>query len=357
MRERRSGYGVFVICLFFLVSVGATGCAPTKHFLGHLKFWGSKEPIREAEAQQEKGEEAVSPVLQPQTAKGNPDSHYRLGLHYQQRDRHGEAIEEFTKSIIIDPGYFKAYNAMGISYDNLREFDKAVECYRTAMKLAPNEAYIYNNLGYSLILKGDYGSAKEILEKGVALSPLNEQLHNNLALAYAGISQYELALRELNRTGNAAGALFSLGEILTEKGREEQASVFFKAALSLDPSLERKLSDKERSVTAMPESSKRVQTDKTGSVEKVVNRKRAAVPKCAGSNRAGEDRKLKENVDAKEMLPPDFLKNKTSRAADKGYGTELGKRPEGPIPTLVRGFFPGRNLKETNAFNLLEVRG
>jgi tetratricopeptide (TPR) repeat protein len=91
--------------------------------------------------------------------RGNPDSHYLLGTHYQERNRHGEAIGEFKKVVMIDPGYMKAYNRMGISYDLLGRYDQAIEAYRAALKIDPNLDYVYNNLGYSYLLKGEVDEA------------------------------------------------------------------------------------------------------------------------------------------------------------------------------------------------------
>ena len=143
------------------------GCTSTKNLVGYLKFWG---PKNETDQTAQTQEEVTAPPQIRAELKGNPDSHYLLGQYLQQRGEHREAIEEFTKTIKIDPMYAKAYNAMGISYDNLGEFDRATKCYEVALDLSPTGEH-YNNLGYNLVLKGEYDEAVEMLKTAVALDP------------------------------------------------------------------------------------------------------------------------------------------------------------------------------------------
>lgn len=198
-----------IICFVILAGM-TTGCSSTKGLLGFLKFWGPKD---ETATDEKAAAQASAFMLQVRPARGNPDSHYRLAVHYQLRGRHQEAIEEFTKTVMIDPGYVFAYNGMGVSYDNLKEFDRAAEAYRTAMRLAPGEHYAYNNLGYSLILKGDYEGAVKILQEGIALTENNEQMHNNLAIAYAALGEKDLAITELRLAHTTEGIPTALEQI------------------------------------------------------------------------------------------------------------------------------------------------
>src|SRR5512137_1000743 len=102
----RSGVSSLVCLLFAALLL--TGCSSTTIF-SYLKFPGTSNPppVREAEP----GEVAAF-VSQVRQVKGNPDSHYLLAVHYQQRGMHRKALEEFTKTVRIDPLYAKAYNGM-----------------------------------------------------------------------------------------------------------------------------------------------------------------------------------------------------------------------------------------------------
>lgn len=348
--------GLIVICT--IIFLAAPGCTSTRNLLAYLKFWAPRTPVQDAEVQKAEMEEKIASFSsQVKPLKGNPDSHYLLALHYQQRGRHREAIEEFTKSVMIDPSYYKAFNAMGVSYDNLKEFDKAKESYQAALKLMPGEDYIYNNLGYSLVLQGDYESAQDILKKGVELNPSNEQLHNNLAVAYAGMDKCDLALQELNRTNTTAGALFTLAQILQQNGRPDRAEAFFAAASALDPSLERKAPEKERFIAKVADSVKRLNQAKTTPVKE-----RPAVPKRVSQQKTGATtrgvalRQLKTNDGIDSGLEHDFMKNKVARVSYKGYQFD-GQKKDQPITRLVGDYFPKRHSKGSEILNTVGIGG
>ena len=303
-----------VLCFFFVVGL-VTGCTSTKNFLGYFKFWGPKE---ESTAMKEtKTEEMSAFMSQVRTARGNPDSHYLLATHYQQRGRHREAIEEFRKVVFIDPQHVKAYNGLGVSYDKLREFDKAQESYRMAMSLAPQQHYVYNNLGYSLLLKGNYEAAVEVLQKGIALDQGNEQMNNNLAMAYAALGKNDLALAALEQTKRPAEARFTLAQIHKQEGRLGDAETFFAAATSLDPSLERTMQETERFVTRVTRSIKETRQAKAGPVKerqtlsKTPNQPAKEAKKVILPARTAKTRTSKMTTLKMAKLEPDFLMNKT----------------------------------------------
>ena len=170
-------------------------------------------------------------------ARGNPDSHYLLAGYYQERGRHKEAIEEFKKVLLIDPGYVKAYNGMGVSYDMLGDFPRAIECYNYALKLDPNVGYVYNNLGYSYLLQGNLDDAITALTRAIVVNDQDKRFHNNLGLAYAEKGQYDLALAEFKLASDEAKAHYNMAQLYFKKGLFEEAKSHYAMALKINPSL------------------------------------------------------------------------------------------------------------------------
>lgn len=111
------------------------------------------------------------------------DSHYRLGLHYQQKGEYDKAIGEFTKALRNDSTYCKAYNGIAMSYDVLRRCGPAHASYDKALKCAPDQAYVYNNYACSSLLCGDYGKGVELLLQAELLAENDIQIKNNLKIA------------------------------------------------------------------------------------------------------------------------------------------------------------------------------
>ncbi len=139
--------------------------------------------------------------------QGNPGSHFLLACYYQDRGRHRDAVEEFTKVIAMDPKNAEAYNRMGVSYDSLGEFDPAAACYQKALQLDPSLYHVHNNIGYSQILRGDFETASAALAKALSANGGNKIIHNNLGLAYAGMHRMDLAMPEFEKGMGKAAAL------------------------------------------------------------------------------------------------------------------------------------------------------
>jgi tetratricopeptide (TPR) repeat protein len=206
--------------LLFIVS-----CSGIKNILGLSKSSDSKETI-------------ISQFLsnmRPQP--GNPDSHYLLACHYQERGRHKEAIEEFRKVLLIEPTYVKAYNGIGVSNDLLGDFHTAIKYYKMALSLNPNLDYIYNNLGYSYLLQGNLDDAITALEKAIVINGQDQRFHNNLGLAYGEKGQYDLALTEFKLASDEAKAQHNMAQIYFKKGLLDEAKIHYAIALKLNPSL------------------------------------------------------------------------------------------------------------------------
>jgi len=120
--------------------------------------------------------------------RGNVEAHYQLASHYQDRNRHREALVEFQKMIAINPADIRAYNGIGISCDALKDFPRAFLAYEKALKLNPQAGYIYNNLGYSYVLQKRYNEAILSFRKAVEFSKdasIQNKIDNNLSMALA----------------------------------------------------------------------------------------------------------------------------------------------------------------------------
>ena len=65
------------------------------------------------------------------------------------------AIDDFTRSIKIDPNYVKAYNNKGWVYDKLGDYEKAIADYTRAIKIDPNNYSYYITLGDAFMIPID----------------------------------------------------------------------------------------------------------------------------------------------------------------------------------------------------------
>jgi tetratricopeptide (TPR) repeat protein len=340
-------FGCYLVIAFFLV-----GCTTTKNMLGHLKFWSpNNETGRTVQAQ--KG--SVTKAQVQSTAKGNPESHFLLGQHLQQRGKHREAVEEFTKTIKIDPMHARAYNLMGISYDNMGDFDHATKCYEVALDLSPTGEH-YNNLGYNLVLKGEYDEAVEVLKTAAALEPQNDKIRNNLALAHSNKGSHDFALGEIQKTGDPDGNRLALAEALLKTGKALGASELVAQAARLDPIFEQKLSEKDQFVIRMTRTLKEQEDTKIVTAQEVkrlvttVNVTKRAdketikiVRKASVGAKKLKAQAVKSETDSAAIYPPDFMFNK--RQVNVITGATEERKPkinQEPTVQFIGELFPIR---------------
>jgi tetratricopeptide (TPR) repeat protein len=167
--------------------------------------------------------------------RGNPDSHYLLACYYQQRGRHAEAIEEFNKTIFIDPRHVRAYNGKGVSHDRLGQFEKAAEAYEGALKIDPQLDYVHNNLGYSHLLRGNYDAAIAAFDRAIQLNGNSSRTRNNLGMAYAMKGDFRLAMEEFEKAGDRVAAHYLMARLYYERGLFDRAKEEYAEVLNLNP--------------------------------------------------------------------------------------------------------------------------
>jgi tetratricopeptide (TPR) repeat protein len=69
---------------------------------------------------------------------GYSDTYFLLGRVYLDKKEYRKAIEQFRKTIRLDPRFADAYYGMGLAYENLKDYKMAKDLYREAIKVEPN---------------------------------------------------------------------------------------------------------------------------------------------------------------------------------------------------------------------------
>ena len=347
-----SNFYVFIYCFLLLFLVA--GCTTTKNLVSYLKFWSPRGDVDTTVVAQK---EDISPAqIRPALMRGNPDSHYALGQHLQQRGKHREAIEEFTKTVKIDPMYAKAYDTMGISYDFLGEHEKATKCYEQALDLSPTGEH-YNNLGYNLVLKGEYVEAVEMLKTAMVLDPANDKIKNNLALAYSNMGQYDLALNEIQNTREPGDNRLALAQVLLNTGKVFNASDYVSQVSEMDPVFEAKLTENDQFVIKMarlinqPDDSKLVQNRGEKPVGAAVDarkivRELKTVKKDSVMVKKAKTEAPKPSARVAYLYSPDFMFNKEAKDNRSSDYSQKTKSEQKPTVQLINQLFPVQHASE-----------
>lgn len=160
-------------------------------------------------------------------------SHNMMGIEYNNMGQYKNAIDEYTKSVDIEPEKYIAvfnrantYNNMkqydlalkdyniGLSkdslnakaicdrgnvYSDMRRYDDAIADYTKAIKIYPEYSNAYNNRGNVFASLKLYEKAIEDYTMAINFRPSNASAYNNRANAYSSVGKYQSAIEDINK--------------------------------------------------------------------------------------------------------------------------------------------------------------
>ena len=163
----------------------------------------------------------AAPLLGGATCSSRPDSkereqaaiHYDLGVQ-AMRDCDGRAaLNEYQKSVALDPGLDLAHNALALTYHlSFNDLATAVVHYRKAIEINPKFSEAYTNLANAYLAQSRFDEAIPLYEK--ALSDLLYTTpfiaENNLGWCYYKKGEVQRGVDHI-RSALIANAQFCLG--------------------------------------------------------------------------------------------------------------------------------------------------
>jgi len=138
-----------------------------------------------------------------------------LGFHLYLTQQHNPEIEPFLRTLELDPGYALAHWALGLAYERRGQHKQAVRENSKAVELAGDSPMLEANLARSMALAGREAAARKLLKK----------------LRAAGVSPYRLATVEL-ALGDRKAALAELEQGVAVR---DHWMVWLKVDPMLDP--------------------------------------------------------------------------------------------------------------------------
>jgi len=118
--------------------------------------------------------------------RNDPELHFIRGLLNFQRGSHKLAIDDYDKSLSIDPNWnvFQLYLNRGLANEALTRLDLAVEDISRAVQSDPNNAGGYIARGNVLYNLAKYKEAVEDFLKAEVLNPDNSVITYNIGMSY-----------------------------------------------------------------------------------------------------------------------------------------------------------------------------
>ncbi len=159
----------------------------------------------------------------------------------QLSERQGDmqtARQHFGQALSMWPGHVEVLRAAARMEDRLGELAVAESLYQQAVAANPQHAGARNDLGLCLARQGKLEASVEAVEQAVQLQPQKALYRNNAATVLIELRQDQRALGHLVAVHGPAEANYNLGQLLVQRGRADEATPFFQAAVEQNPQMQ-----------------------------------------------------------------------------------------------------------------------
>lgn len=165
--------------------------------------------------------------LRPGALQGQGLALIRLG-------RPEAAMPVLKEAVTMDPGLWRAWNALGSLEDSRGNWTLADEAYQRALAIKPDAALVLNNMGVSQLMRRDFVGAEQTFAKALAADPDLDEAADNLRVAQAWQGRYQDALRGAD--GDVLPKrLNDVGYVAMLRGDLNVAETLFLQAISASP--------------------------------------------------------------------------------------------------------------------------
>ena len=165
-----------------------------------------------------------------------------LGYAYRKTDDLSHEILTYKTGINAmqnEVDSLKLLFALGAVYERADMFDSSAAAFELILVKEPDNHQALNYLGYMLADLGqDLDYALKLIRKAVDLSPDNAAYLDSYGWVYYKLEDYDKAIKYLKQAvalQNDPVLFDHLGDAYFEKGEHEQAGVWWKKSLELDP--------------------------------------------------------------------------------------------------------------------------
>jgi protein O-mannosyl-transferase len=119
-------------------------------------------------------------------------------FHFNQAN-YSEAINDFNRSIELDPDDAHAYNLRGMVYMNNNRNDEAIDDFNKAIDLAPGNADAYVNRGWVFMNEGRKDEAINDYNTAIEIDPDYEVAYNNRGIYFINEKRNEQAIQDFDK--------------------------------------------------------------------------------------------------------------------------------------------------------------
>jgi len=109
-------------------------------------------------------------------------AHYKLGSLFYYRNILDESIENYNKTIHLQPDFISAYVQLGKCYIKKQEYQNAIDIYKQGLKEKNDFPDLLNGLGVALTFANKYDEATQVLQQAINIRPNFHEANLNLGV-------------------------------------------------------------------------------------------------------------------------------------------------------------------------------
>jgi tetratricopeptide (TPR) repeat protein/tRNA A-37 threonylcarbamoyl transferase component Bud32 len=169
---------------------------------------------------------------------------------YSRLGRYHEALEDFSRSIQLNPTWSASYSDRGTTYYKMERYEEALADHDRAVQLDPTDGRAFINRGNTHADMKLYAEALSDYTLAIQLDPTFPMAYGNRGLAYAEMRRYEEALSDLAHaiqlSPNVASLYLTRAMIYAETNALEAALTDLTLAIEIDPAFAKAHSNRGR---------------------------------------------------------------------------------------------------------------
>ena len=173
----------------------------------------------------------------------NDGALFNRGINYRDSKDCVRAIDDFSRSIELDPQFALTYVYRGFCYEQVKQTEAALADYNRAIAIDPRQSDALNNRAVLAVARGDYKIAIRDLTESLKYDPDNAVAWFNRGFAHRENGELDLAVLDfgnsLKRDPRKSDSDIERGIVLARLGQEAEAIADLKRSLQIDPRSER----------------------------------------------------------------------------------------------------------------------
>ncbi len=170
------------------------------------------------------------------------DAYYNRANYYVKKGRLDEGLADYDRALQLNSGVPRIWYNKGLLLAQLDRNDSALVCFDRVIQLTPTHVDALNNRGAMKYRNGDRAGAIADFTRILELNPRYRDAYLNRGVAYADLKEFEKSAEDRKRgieldptnPGNVV-EYFSLGEVLRQMGRHQEAIAAFDRAIGSAP--------------------------------------------------------------------------------------------------------------------------